>query len=167
MNASFHRIVVATDFSADAEHAVRAASELSHVYAAPLTLVHVYDPLAYPVCDGYVMCLPVQLARISVDLESRLARSRQEACAAGAIDVSTRLLEGVTASEIVRFAKDGGYDLIVTGTHGRKGLSRVLLGSVAARVVQTAVCPVLTVRRPVEHVEAATLQHDFAASPAS
>jgi nucleotide-binding universal stress UspA family protein len=165
MDASFHRIVVPTDFSADAEQAVRAASELSRVYSAPLTLIHVYDPLAYPVCDGYLMCLPAQLSRLWEDLESRLTKAQQEARAAGAIDVNTGLLEGVTASEIVRFAKEGDYDLIVMGTHGRRGVSRALLGSIAARVVQTAACAVLTVRRPAERLEAAKEQH--AARPSS
>jgi nucleotide-binding universal stress UspA family protein len=72
----------------------------------------------------------------------------------------------LTAAEIVRFAGDGGYDLIVMGTHGRRGVARVLLGSVAARVVQTAGCPVLTVRRPAQK-NAVTAREQAAASPAS
>jgi nucleotide-binding universal stress UspA family protein len=166
MDASFHRIVVPTDFSADAEQAVRAASELSLAYSAPLTLIHVYDPLAYPVSDGYVMSSPAQLSRLWEDIERHLAQARQDAQAAGAVNVRTQLLEGVTASEIVRFARIGGYDLIVMGTHRRRGLARVLLGSVAARVVQTAACPVLTVRRAPETVAASTTPQTATASPA-
>jgi nucleotide-binding universal stress UspA family protein len=56
------------------------------------------------------------------------------------------LLHGAISSEIVRFAKDEGYDLIVMGTHGRTGLGHVMLGSVAEKVLRTAPCPVLTVR---------------------
>jgi nucleotide-binding universal stress UspA family protein len=75
-------------------------------------------------------------------------------------------LQGLTAAEIVRFAQEGGYDLIVMGTHGRKVVARVLLGSVAARVVQTAECPVLTVKRPAQRSET-TLRVPASATPAS
>jgi nucleotide-binding universal stress UspA family protein len=57
-------------------------------------------------------------------------------------------LQGWAAGEITQFAKEGGFDLIVMGTHGRSGLKHLLLGSVAERVVRTAPCPVLTVRKP-------------------
>ena len=60
------------------------------------------------------------------------------------------LRKGSPFLEIVRYAKDKNIDLIVLGTHGRSGLSHVLLGSVAERVVRKAPCPVLTVRHP-EH----------------
>jgi nucleotide-binding universal stress UspA family protein len=148
MDAPFHRILVPTDFSADAEHALHAGSELSRIYGAPLTLIHVYDPTVPAVPDGYMMHLPARMPIIYEDLERRLAQAQESAREAGAISVKAQLLEGLTATEIVRFANDGEYDLIVMGTHGRKGVARVLLGSVAARVVQTAACAVLTVKRP-------------------
>jgi nucleotide-binding universal stress UspA family protein len=166
MDAPFHQIVVPTDFSADAEHAIRVASELSRVYSAPLTLIHIYDPVAYPLPDGYVMYTSAQLSRMWEEFDRRLAAAKADALAAGAVRVETRVLQGLTAAEIVRFAGDGGYDLIVMGTHGRRGVARVLLGSVAARVVQTAGCPVLTVRRPTQK-NAVTAREPAAASPAS
>lgn len=147
MEPLFNRILVPTDFSAEAEHAVVVASELSRVYAAPLTLIHVYDPIAYPLPDGYVMYTPGQLSDILTECDKRLARAKDTADSAGAIGVTTRLLQGSTAAEIVRFAKQDGYDLIVIGSHGRTGVVRVLLGSIAERVVQTAECAVLTVKR--------------------
>jgi nucleotide-binding universal stress UspA family protein len=165
MDAPFHRIVVPTDFSADAEEAIRVASELSRIYAAPLTLIHVYDPVAYPLPDGYVLYTPGQLSRMWEDFDRRLAQAKADAQANGAVRAETRLLQGLTAAEIVRFAKEGGHDLIVMGTHGRTGVARVLLGSVAARVVQTAECAVLAVKRPTQRVEA-TLHEPAAASPA-
>jgi nucleotide-binding universal stress UspA family protein len=64
--------------------------------------------------------------------------------------VVRELRKGSPFLEIVRYAKDKNIDLIVLGTHGRSGLSHVLLGSVAERVVRKAPCPVLTVRHP-EH----------------
>ena len=55
------------------------------------------------------------------------------------------MLEGTTHEEIVREARDSAADLIVIGTHGRRGLAHAMLGSVAERVVQRASCPVLSV----------------------
>jgi nucleotide-binding universal stress UspA family protein len=166
MDAPFHRIVVPTDFSADAEQAIRVAGELSRIYGAPLTLIHIYDPVAYPLPDGYMLYTPGQLSRMWEEFERRLAEAQADALARGAVRAETRLLQGLTAAEIVRFAKEEGYDLIVMGTHGRTGVARVLLGSVAARVVQTAECAVLTVKRPAQRVEA-TVHEPAAASPGS
>lgn len=147
MTAPFHQIVVPTDFSPDAEQAIHVASELSRIYAAPLTIIHVYDPVAYPLPEGYILYTSAQLSRMWEEFERRLAQAKADAQAAGAIRAETRLLRGLTAAEMVRFAKDEAYDLIVMGTHGRKGVARALLGSVAARVVQMAECAVLTVKR--------------------
>jgi nucleotide-binding universal stress UspA family protein len=147
MNSQFQKILVPTDFSADAEEALRVASELSRAYAATLTLIHVYDPIAYPLPDGYVMYTPGQLSNMLAEFDKRLARAKESAIAAAALGVTTRVLQGSAAAEIVRFATDEAYDLIVIGTHGRTGLPRFLLGSIAERVVQTAACPVLTVKR--------------------
>jgi nucleotide-binding universal stress UspA family protein len=62
--------------------------------------------------------------------------------------VETRLLQGYAPTEICNFADENAFDLIVMGTHGRRGVKHLLLGSVAERVVRTASCPVLTVRAP-------------------
>ena len=71
------------------------------------------------------------------------------------------------ADEIVGYARDEGIDLIVMGTHGRKAVAHLLLGSVAERVVRTAPCPVLTVREPANAVPAETAAHvRVAISPA-
>jgi len=163
MDTPFHRIVVPTDFSPDADQALRVASELSRRYSAPLTIAHIYDPVAFPLPDGYMMYTAPQLATMWEEFERRLAQAKADAAAAGAVHAETRLLQGLTAAEIVRFARDEGYDLIVMGTHGRTGVSRLLLGSVAARVVQTAECAVLTVRRPTQG-DAARLREPAAAS---
>jgi nucleotide-binding universal stress UspA family protein len=141
------KIVVPTDFSADSDRAVRCASELSREYGAPLTLIHVYDPVAFPLPEGYVMYTSRQLSQIWAECERRLSEGEASARSAGAVAVSSRLLQGLTAAEIVRFASDQGVDLIVMGTHGRTRLTLALLGSVAAKVVQTATCPVLTIKR--------------------
>lgn len=167
MAAPFRQIVVATDFSAGAEHAVRVACELSRVYSAPLTLIHVCDPTSPPLPEGWTLYMPAQMSRLWEDLERHLAAAAREARAAGATCVTTQLLEGLPAAEIVRCAKDGGHDLIVIGSHGRKGVARVLLGSVAARVVQTAECPVLTVKRAAEHAPVTTTVESASAATAT
>jgi nucleotide-binding universal stress UspA family protein len=65
-----------------------------------------------------------------------------------AVPVEHRLAEGDSAEEILRLAQESGCDLIVLGTHGRTGLPRLLMGSVAEQVVRKAPCPVLTVKAP-------------------
>jgi nucleotide-binding universal stress UspA family protein len=165
MEQIFHRILVPTDFSADAEHAVRVGSELSRRYHAPMTIIHVYDPVAYSLPDGYMMFTPGQLSPLWADVDERLALAAKDASEAGGVQPETRRLQGITASEIVRFARDSGYDLIVMGTHGRTGIARFLLGSVAARVLQTAECPVLTVKRVALGVELDASEAVAAARP--
>jgi nucleotide-binding universal stress UspA family protein len=145
---AFRKILVPVDFSVYSENAVRVASELSAAFSAPLLLIHVYDPVAYPLPDGYVMYTPGQLSMMWAELDRRLELAQREAMRLGAVAAETRLLQGLTADEIVRVARDGDFDLIVLGSHGRRGLQRVLLGSIAARVLQTAPCTVLTVQPP-------------------
>jgi nucleotide-binding universal stress UspA family protein len=77
-------------------------------------------------------------------VEEWTAKARAEGCRARAV-----LRTGAPYQEIVALATDERADLIVIGTHGRGGINRVLLGSVADRVVRLAPCPVLTVREPV------------------
>lgn len=142
----FRKILVPIDFSAYSENAVRVASELSAAFSAPLLLIHVYDPVAYPLPDGYVMYAPGQLSKMWTEFDRRLEAAQRDAMSHGAVAADTRLLQGLTADEIVRVARDENFDLVVLGSHGRRGLQRFLLGSVAARVLQTAPCTVLTVK---------------------
>jgi len=79
----------------------------------------------------------------TASLEDWIAKARVEGLAARAV-----LRTGVPYQEIVGLARDERADLVVIGTHGRGGMSRALLGSVADRVVRLAPCPVLTVREP-------------------
>jgi nucleotide-binding universal stress UspA family protein len=77
--------------------------------------------------------------------ERQLAVLKQSASALG-LAINTAVVSGRPAHAIVEHAKDGGFDLIVMGTHGRTGLSHAMMGSVAERVVRRAPCPVLTVQ---------------------
>jgi universal stress protein A len=147
MNA-FRKILVPTDFSAAAEAATFIAGDLSHRFEAPLTIVYVFERTVYPLRDEYVLFTTEQLDRMFAEFNQRLAGARQQALDARAIEVTTRLLHGWATGEITSFASEGGFDLIVMGTHGRRGIKHLVLGSVAERVVRTAPCAVLTVRAP-------------------
>jgi nucleotide-binding universal stress UspA family protein len=146
----FQKILVPTDFSAHSAEAVRFAADLSKRYEASVSLVHLYQPIAYAIPDGIMIFPAPQLADMLAEFQKLLDLARQEALAAGAVQVDTQLLQGVIHSEIVNVARQGAYDLIIMGTHGRTGIKHALIGSVAEKIVRTAPCPVLTVRLPDE-----------------
>jgi universal stress protein A len=145
---SFQRILVPTDFSETAQAATRIAGDLSRRFEAPLTLVYVFERTVYPLPDEYILFTSKQLDYMLAEFNQRLASAQRQALDAGAMGVTTHLLHGWAPDEITRFASEGGFDLIVMGTHGRRGIKHLVLGSVAERVVRMARCPVLTVRMP-------------------
>jgi nucleotide-binding universal stress UspA family protein len=144
------KILVPTDFSAHSKEAQAWAAELARRYDASLTLVHVYQPISYALPEGYVLPSANLLADLEVSLGRALDDAKKQLEASSGLRVDTALMQGVPFAEIVRFAREGSYDLIVLSTHGRTGLRHVLLGSVAEKVVRKAPCPVLTVR-PAGH----------------
>jgi nucleotide-binding universal stress UspA family protein len=145
---TFEKILVPLDFAVHSMEALRVASDVAIHYSASMTLLYVYEPIDYALPEGYVLYTPEQLAQITTEFETRLAGAKGRAQELGVQQVSTRLLQGSAALEIVDFAKTEGVGLIVLGTHGRKGLAHVLMGSVAERVLRTAPCPVLSVKAP-------------------
>jgi nucleotide-binding universal stress UspA family protein len=142
----FKRILVPVDFSPHSSEAIEAAADLARRYDGVLTLLNVWEGGVYYFPEGYVLYSPEQLRKVMTELGKHLEVSRREAEAAGAVHVETKQREGVAASEIVDFAREGDFDLIVMGTHGRTGVKHALMGSVAERVVRKAPCPVLTLR---------------------
>ena len=141
---NFRRILVATDFAESAERALACAVQLARRHGTELVLVHVYMDLpAYPeITAGQVVAIyEEQRAWIEAALERRARAARGEGLLARAV-----LRTGPAASTIAETAKDEGADLLVVGTHGRSGLDRLILGSVAERVVRLASCPVLVVK---------------------
>lgn len=142
----FGKILVPIDYSPSSQDAMRTAAELARRYDASMTLLHVYQPVAYPFPEGFVLYTPEQMAGMLTELQKALNESVRFATNAGASRVDGQLVQGVVASEVVSIAERDGYDLIVMGTHGRTGFQHALLGSVAEKVVRRAVCPVLTVR---------------------
>lgn len=150
----FKRILVPVDFSPHSTFAVRLGADLARRHSGAITLLHVFDPLPYALPGDVDALLPDQRQRLDSQTQKSLAAAQRRAETAGAPRVQRQLLEGNPAEEIVRFASEGQFDLIVMGTHGRRGLQHALLGSIAERVVRLAPCPVLTARAPEEMVSA-------------
>jgi universal stress protein A len=151
--AAIRRIVHFTDYSPASGPALRKAIELAKALHRELALVHVLSPVIVPVISAEMYVPPGtydELERTSRAAAQRhLERLAARAKKAG-VRVSQRLVEGApVAAQIVRTARALRADLIVLGTHGRTGVTRAVLGSVASRVVATATCPVLTVRGQV------------------
>lgn len=141
---AFKHILVATDFSACSKRALDLGVELAEQFGAELTLVHTWEipNLGYGAALYFPgdMLTPIeQAAQTELNtatkaLQDRLPRAKSV------------LRAGIAWDEIIAAAASGHADLIVLGTHGRRGVSRALLGSVAERVVRLSPVAVLTVR---------------------
>ena len=143
---TFQRILVATDFSAASMPAFEQAVALAKESGAELLIANVHKeagPLeaAYAPEPAYEQWREQARARAHESLQSLLQRARREGLGAEGL-----ILVGFPDKALVEAAEHHGADLIVLGTHGRLGAERFFLGSVAARVVSTAPCPVMTVR---------------------
>ena len=145
--SQFRRILHASDFSPASRPAFRRALDLARANRASLTVVHVYSAFIPVMGEGYVggQVYDKILADIRTDALRRLGRLVAQARKKG-VRAKGLAMEGIPHDRIVRAARSTRADLIVLGTHGRSGLGRVFLGSVAARVVTLAPCPVLTIR---------------------
>jgi len=144
-------ILVATDFGEPADAALTYGRELARTYGATLHVLHIVDDVYLRLGgDAYVAVLP--------DLQRDAEQAAQARLDALLIDNDPKplpvkkvtLTSAAPALAIVEYASANGIDLIVVGTHGRRAVAHLLMGSVAERVVRTAPCPVLTVRHP-EH----------------
>ena len=145
--SGYKKILVPVDFSIHSAEATRVGADLAKRFDAGLTLVYVYDPLAYALPDGFAMMPQTEIDRLLDAFRAQLAASQRVALDAGAPRVDTKLLQGFVGGQIVEFASRGEFDLIVMGTHGRTGLQHLVMGSTAERVVRLARCPVLTVKQ--------------------
>lgn len=133
---TYKRILFATDFSESARHALSEGASLARRLGAEIHLIHVlalHD--ADPAVASDLLLSAVPPGAEDVVKERQVVRALRPELG------------------IVHAAREGGYDLIVLGTHGRTGLKHVVMGSVAERVVQLAGCPVLTVRQPGHRFE--------------
>jgi nucleotide-binding universal stress UspA family protein len=138
-------ILVAADFSGCSEDAFRVARALARDYQARLIVLHVATPPPL-VAPGELQKALQRPDGYRAELEGRLRLVYAADSLAG---VEYRVQDGDPAVEILGVAGETRCDLIVMGTHGRTGLERMLLGSVAEKVVRKAACPVLTVKVPL------------------
>jgi nucleotide-binding universal stress UspA family protein len=142
---AIERILVPVDLSDASEALVRSAGDIARSVGASVDLVHVNEPLPVPA----PLLGSITLSDVVQDPESKtrshLDRMADEALPAG-VEAASHVLDGHAATTIVDAVDDLGADLIVIASHGQSGLERVLLGSVTARVVRRADCPVLTTR---------------------
>ena len=152
MTESIHRILVPVDFSAHSDKAVRYATTVANRFSARLELLHVVeDPFVTGAwsSEAFVPNMPELLDKLANAAQQQMAELKKRLAAHGFV-AETAVVTGRPAQTIVEYAANGAFDLIVMGTHGRAGLSHVLMGSIAERVVQKAPCAVLTVREADE-----------------
>jgi nucleotide-binding universal stress UspA family protein len=148
MAPSLNRILVPTDFSETADAALVYAKDLATRLGASLHLVHVYtDPYAAAASAPEVYAsVPPELRQRALEEARERLLERLDASEEQRFRGSRGIVRGLIAHQIVDYAASQDIDLIVMGTHGRRGVAHILLGSVAEHVVRTASCPVLTVR---------------------
>ena len=143
----FRRILVAADFSKPSQKAFATAVALAKAHRATLTILHVVVPITPIVPEQYFDAKTWEQIDNQARLwgQQRLRRLTDKAKNAGIRAVGL-LLEGDPAQQITRAVRSNRADLLVVGTHGRTGLPKFFVGSIASRVVATASCPVVTVR---------------------
>ena len=141
------RILVPVDLSDGSQALIDYAIQFAKPFNATLEIVHAWEPPQY-VAPDLLVAAPgwnsQSLEKVAVDAAtkelSELAAKNRNA----GVPLQHRVIVGEAASTVLRAAEEGKHDLIVMGTHGRRGLPRLLMGSVAQKIVARAHCPVLT-----------------------
>jgi nucleotide-binding universal stress UspA family protein len=148
------RILVPTDFSEPADAALLYGRELAGRFGATVHVLHVAENLYITTfgAETYAAVAPDLQRGLEESARLRLDELTLDSDGSGPPTHTAIVTSASPAFAIVDYAKDNEIDLVVMGTHGRGGFTRLLMGSVAERVVRLAPCPVLTVRRP---------EHDF------
>ena len=138
-----HTILVPVDFSETSEAALEYAVSLARPLGARLVVMHAYELPIYGFPDGALVASVEVATRLmnsaQVGLDAMVAKWRGEA------RIDTVLRQGVPWEEVHAVAEDVDADLVIIGTHGRRGIARALLGSVAEKILRTSSRPVLTV----------------------
>lgn len=143
------KILVPIDFSEPSQQALRYARPFAEQFGASLVLLHVMEPIVYPVEFGYAPLDPLDVEGPRLkELQARLKQMGDEL--GTSVPVKAIVKVGRVWKEIVDVASAQNTDLIIVATHGYTGLKHALLGSVAEKVLRHAPCPALVVR-PGEH----------------
>ena len=141
------KILFPTDFSDASKNALEYAVYMQKVFKAELEIVHVIFDETYLI-TMYVPQGTLQgfLGELEAGAQQHLDDFVKSCDLLQNVKFTTKLLKGTPYAEIVKWAKEGNFDLIVLGTHGRTGLEHVLFGSTAEKVIGRASCPVMTVK---------------------
>jgi nucleotide-binding universal stress UspA family protein len=164
---AFSKILCPTDFSPGSERALQVATRLARDNGAELVLLHAWHiPTAAYSLDAVFP--PTMVEEVTDDAQNGLQAAVKRAAHNGASRATAKLVSGLPWAQIIEELNNHEYDVCVIGTHGRTGLARVLLGSVAEKVVRHAPCSVLVVHPtgeagPFRHALAATDFSDSAA----
>jgi nucleotide-binding universal stress UspA family protein len=143
----YDRIPVPTDGSTGSAHIAMQAIDLAEQYDATVHVVYVVDEDVGSLLQSMKITEP-ELREYGQRAVEKVERMVQ----AHGVDVAAEVLEGDPATTILDYADEIDADLVVAGTHGRSGIERRLIGSVAERLVRRASCPVMTVRLPETNV---------------
>ena len=142
----YDRILIPTDGSPAAEAAIEHAIDIADKYDATVHALFVVDGAAYSTLEA-----GAEIVMEALESEGKRAVERIAEIADDAdLDCETSVVSGTAYRSIREYIDDHDVDLVVMGTHGRRGIDRYLLGSVTERVVRTSDVPVLTVRKPAE-----------------
>ena len=150
-------ILVPVDFSPSSRAALDHAMYLAGKFGSKVTVLHSWDLPGYLHPD-----LTVWSGDVSASLMEH-ARKDAEQCMVEFLDdaklsdderVSSRVVSGAPYSSVIAAIEEGGYDLVIMGTHGRTGVAHLVMGSVAEKVVRHCPCPVMTVRAAEAPAEA-------------
>ncbi len=145
--ASWRKILCGVDFGEASRLALEEAADLARRFGAELVLAHAFEPPP-PMAADALVASPDLVEQTRAELRRKLDGWAAEAGRRAGRPVRSHLASGEPARELVRLAREEGADLVVVGTHGRKGLKHLVLGSVAEKVVRAAPGPVLVVREP-------------------
>lgn len=154
-------ILVPTDFSKGSQAALEHATALAKLAKARIVVLHVIEAISYTMkesllmVDAHAMVKSMTASPQLLDVYPLVERAVKpaldqlvEQLQKADVAATCCILEGTAYEQIVTHATNVEADLIVMGTHGRRGVNHVFMGSVAERVVRMAPCPVLTVREP-------------------
>jgi len=139
------KILVPTDFSANSESALKYAAMIATAFGSEITIYHVValfnDDPANP--EAYLKNLQKAISVSEEALDDRQTKLEHK----GTLKVKTKVSRAISiADEILNYSKEGSFDLIIIGTHGRAGISRFLMGSVAERIIRHTSCPVISIK---------------------
>ena len=138
-------ILVPVDFSDTSERALDYAVDLAKQLGAAVVVMHAYELPVYGFPDGAFVATVEMATRIMNGAQAGLQAELDKHKGSG-VEMRTVLRQGTPVDEVHSVADEVKADLIVVGTHGRRGLARALLGSVAENVIRTSARPVLAIR---------------------